>query len=209
MPTDQGLRDHSRWSPEPDYPAAHSMDTTFYAVDAHGNVAAFFSGETGPVPNEGSDLEFARFLRLLRGEPEPDDDDGDIDWDAAEDEALDRGFFLYEYIDSDVGFVHPYTRIGEPGPPVHLDQLPPAARAEVARARMPDADFAAAEKLQLVDQVACFFYSDEDVGYLTPGEKEVRPIPGREEKYLAALPAFKKQYPKLKFADAPPPEGKK
>ena len=191
----------------PDYPAAHSMDTTFYAVDAHGNVAAFFSAETGPIPSRGGDLEFARFLRLLRGEPEPEEDDGDLDWDAAREEAVDRGLFLYEYFDAfDVEFIHPYTRTGEPGRPAHVDQFAPAVRTVFDR--MPTADFAADEKLQIAEQVDCFFYSDEDVGYLAPGEQVVRPIPGREAKYREALPAFMKQYPKLKFADGLPPEGK-
>lgn len=33
-----------------DYPAAHSMDTTWFAVDADGHVAAFETGEAGAVP---------------------------------------------------------------------------------------------------------------------------------------------------------------
>jgi hypothetical protein len=36
--------------PVPDYPAAHSMDTEWYAVDADGHVAIFSSGEEGAVP---------------------------------------------------------------------------------------------------------------------------------------------------------------
>lgn len=35
-----------------DYPAAHSMDTEWYAVDEEGQVAKFYSGETGGVPAE-------------------------------------------------------------------------------------------------------------------------------------------------------------
>ena len=34
----------------PDYPAAHSMDTTWFAVDSDGRVAAFNSNEAGAVP---------------------------------------------------------------------------------------------------------------------------------------------------------------
>jgi hypothetical protein len=34
----------------PDYPAAHSMDTDWFAVDADGNVGFFKSGEDGAVP---------------------------------------------------------------------------------------------------------------------------------------------------------------
>jgi hypothetical protein len=36
-----------------DYPAAHSMDTQWFAIDANGNVAVFESGEAGAVPVEG------------------------------------------------------------------------------------------------------------------------------------------------------------
>lgn len=35
----------------PDYPAAHSMDTMWFAVDRDGRVAAFESGEAGAVPS--------------------------------------------------------------------------------------------------------------------------------------------------------------
>lgn len=35
-----------------DYPAAHSMDTSWFAVDAAGHVAVFRSGEAGAVPLE-------------------------------------------------------------------------------------------------------------------------------------------------------------
>lgn len=38
--------------PLPDYPAAHSMDTTWFAVDRDGHVAAFDSGEAGAVPTD-------------------------------------------------------------------------------------------------------------------------------------------------------------
>ena len=36
----------------PDFPAAHSMDTTWFAVDRDGRVAAFLTGEAGAVPEE-------------------------------------------------------------------------------------------------------------------------------------------------------------
>lgn len=35
-----------------DYPAAHSMDTTWFAIDRDGHVAAFDSGEAGCVPTD-------------------------------------------------------------------------------------------------------------------------------------------------------------
>ncbi len=36
--------------PTPDFPAAHSMDTTWFAVDDDGAIAAFSTGEDGAVP---------------------------------------------------------------------------------------------------------------------------------------------------------------
>lgn len=42
-----------------DFPAAHSMDTTWFAIDKHGHLGVFNSGEDGPVPNTFSpDDEF-------------------------------------------------------------------------------------------------------------------------------------------------------
>lgn len=40
-----------------DYPAAHSMDTTWFAVDRDGYVAYFESGEAGAVPREALTVE--------------------------------------------------------------------------------------------------------------------------------------------------------
>ena len=34
----------------PDFPAAHSMDTTWFAVDAEGNIGEFATGEDGALP---------------------------------------------------------------------------------------------------------------------------------------------------------------
>jgi hypothetical protein len=49
--------------------------------------------------------------------------------------------------------------------------------------------------------VDCFFYSDDEVGYLVPVTGEVRPIPGREEAYRAALPGLRANFPEYTFAD--------
>src|SRR5262249_31913302 len=35
---------------QPDYPASHSMDTCFFAIDRDGHVAIFDTGEAGAVP---------------------------------------------------------------------------------------------------------------------------------------------------------------
>lgn len=61
-----------------DYPAAHSMDTDWYAVDRDGRVARCDSGEVGPVPagapavdwsTIAEDFGVLRVVRALRGGP--------------------------------------------------------------------------------------------------------------------------------------------
>lgn len=53
-----------------DYPAAHSMDTTWFAVDSEGYVAHFFSSEEGPVPRGvETGLEFHHVLPEFFREP--------------------------------------------------------------------------------------------------------------------------------------------
>jgi len=194
----------------PDFPAAHSMDTCWYAVDGAGHVAVFLSGENGPVPQGADpDKHLGWFLRLLDNdgrEPDDDDDDDDI-WDAAEQNAAGRGFFIFEYIDSFQPFYHPYTRTWEPGQPLHVDQLPPGARKLFTENRLKGAAFASGEQVQPICQMNCFYYSDEIVGYLLPGETEVAAVPGREDQYRAALAELRKESPRLTFND-PPTAGK-
>lgn len=54
-------------SPSPDYPAAHSMDTTWFAVDRDGFVAAFDSAEGGAVPEEAANTESDDVMGALEG----------------------------------------------------------------------------------------------------------------------------------------------
>jgi hypothetical protein len=167
-----------------DYPAAHSMDTTFFAVDANGHVAVFFSGEDGPVPSASqSEDSLFSVLRQLGGEPEPDEEDDDFDWDEAEEEAIDRGLYLYEYVGEFNPLLLPYSLTGVPEQPLHADQLPPKVRRLFQEVRFDKIAFADTERLQIVEHVRCFFYSDEDAAYVAGDDKTVRPIPGREKKY--------------------------
>jgi hypothetical protein len=51
--------------PEADFPAAHSMDTSWFAVDRDGHIAVFDSGEAGAVPiAAGSDQEDDLLVQL-------------------------------------------------------------------------------------------------------------------------------------------------
>jgi hypothetical protein len=56
--------------PEADFPAAHSMDTDWFAVDRDGHVAVFDSGEAGAVPvAAGTDEDRDVLLRLAASLP--------------------------------------------------------------------------------------------------------------------------------------------
>ncbi len=59
---------------EIDYPAAHSMDTYWFAVDEVGHIGMFYSGENGHVPDlaEIDDLAGELWRRL---HPNQTDDD--------------------------------------------------------------------------------------------------------------------------------------
>ncbi len=52
---------------EADFPAAHSMDTTWFAVDRDGHIALFETGESGAVPScaFGGDEAYALIERLV------------------------------------------------------------------------------------------------------------------------------------------------
>jgi hypothetical protein len=193
-----------------DYPAAHSMDTHWYTVDVKGNVAVFDAGSSGPVPikakaHESPDL--VALLRQLGGGRTlvTEEDEEDFDNEDAYKELAGLGLFVFQCIAWETDFIDTHVRCHQPARPLHLDQLPPRLRKEFAQVPLPVADFAAAKEVQIVEHVPCAYYW-EAVGYYAPGHKEVRPILGRETEYREALPAFKKQYPKLKFADAPEPD---
>jgi hypothetical protein len=52
-----------------DFPAAHSMDTTWFAIDRDGNLALFDSGEAGAVPEETVADQGSPFEDELRALP--------------------------------------------------------------------------------------------------------------------------------------------
>jgi hypothetical protein len=187
-----------------DYPAAHSMDTVWYAVDANGAVGVFNSAEPGPVPKSAVRREHGdvpRLVRILGGEC----DDEDFDLREAFQTAAGLGLYVYEVITWESDFVDTYERIGVPERPLHLDQLPPKLRKNAAKCMLPMVDFAKEEELQIIGLVACDLYWDEAVGCFAPGHTEVRPIPGKEKEYQAALPQLRSENPDFRFADLATP----
>lgn len=81
--------------------------------------------------------------------------EGETRWEPAEEDAAERGFFIFEYIDSFQPFYHPYTRTWEPGEPLHVDQLPPAVRKRLKEATLADRTFAETPHIQPAEHWRC------------------------------------------------------
>jgi hypothetical protein len=159
-----------------DFPAAHSMDTQWFAIDRDGRVASFSSGESGAVP-----------VAALQARDEGGQ--GDLPWRQLRE--LDAGLYHYEHpnrfeyprqIPAGDLWLHnegprvsgPYLRHDQPdGPPLHVDQLPPAARALVSSVRFGEVSFADDRAIQPAELAPC---ESEQSEYLTlAGER--RPFP--------------------------------
>jgi hypothetical protein len=164
-----------------DYPAAHSMDTDWFAVDRDGRVGYFSSGENGPVPvgqRSDADLEelVVNHLRAAAGQPGLSDDD----WFLAQDEAYltSLGIFVFTHPHASE-WVEPYARGPGAGRPVHVDQLPPHVRDQCRRVRFP-ISFAEVEGLQPCEFVECSHWG-YSAGYVCGDGKTLRAFPGHEE----------------------------
>jgi hypothetical protein len=158
-----------------DYPAAHSMDTAWYAVDEAGHVATFWTGENGPLPDHdrpSTELIEQVFMRLLGADP---DDIGDW-WEV----GRGVGIFFYDYNDSLTleDTVDRYARTVTPDRPLHVDQLPPDLRTEWKRLRVP-VRFTEAGFVQPFDYFRCLPYNADAAAYLCADGKTIRPILGR------------------------------
>jgi hypothetical protein len=163
-----------------DYPAAHSMDTAFYAVDKDGHVALFSTGAGGAVPTDAylpddGDVwaEISQEVREALGFP-AGEDLYHVELPAG------NGLFVYETGPFDECLVDRYERKRKPRRPLHLDQLPPDVRQAVAGMRFATLDFNKTKVFQPVELTEC---STWDPAYLTGDGKTVKPVPGREEEY--------------------------
>ena len=174
---------------EPDYPAAHSMDTTWYAVDAAGHVALFHTGENGhaPVRAEG-DYFLDRLYRARHPVAAADD------YWPDEQLAAELGFFLYDYAD---GYdpIDVFERRVVPARPVHVDELPPDVRAACKKTRLP-VTFATAERVQPLEHGPCaYWYAEDRVAYLTADGVTVRPVRGQEGRFAEFAAHFRETFP--------------
>jgi hypothetical protein len=177
----------------PDYPAAHSMDTVWFAVDGQGYVAMFYSGENGHVPDNmaASQEDLTdRLWVLFTGE------DVEAWLELGSQEAARRiGLFYFDH-DGSFAPIGPYHRDKEPDAPLHVDQLPPAIRNSCKGLQFEKVVFAESELLQPLDYFACvFWYEESRVAYLAIDGKTVRPVPGKEDKFQEFIEEFRKENP--------------
>jgi hypothetical protein len=185
-----------------DFPAAHSMDTHWFAVDARGQVALFYTDEPGFTlagAAEVDSFETHKLVELARalGEEEPPgvEDDDVEDWDEFLEGLAGQGIYYYRYADTSGDpdpLLSPYALWIAPGQPLHLDQLPPDWRAQFAKCRLGLVQFGADEQVQPLDHSSDepVAYVEDACAYLSGDEKVVRAIAGREEAYLE----FREEY---------------
>jgi hypothetical protein len=195
---------------ESDYPAAHSMDTDWFAVDRDGRVAYFNSGENGPVPEslrDDADIEgLVNHLRAGAGQPPLPEDEWYLE---REDEYLaSHGIFVFTHPNVSE-WVEPYARSAEPEQPLHVDQLPPGFRDAFRRVQLP-VSFAEVTGLQPCEFVACIYWG-YPAGYLCGDGKTLRPFPGREEEFRQSWEDYRRRSWRrsrgLRLADGEDPPG--
>ncbi|MBS2018178.1 MAG: hypothetical protein JST00_35230 [Deltaproteobacteria bacterium] len=138
-----------------DFPAAHSMDTTWFAVDRDGNVAMFETGESGAVPSSVADEYY-----------------------PGEEVLEELGERLYRYEHTTENWISgPYERQNVPASPVKESAMPADVLEHAVRF---DGSFAEVEKLQPAEFWACESWQP---GWLALDGKTVRPFEGREDEF--------------------------
>jgi hypothetical protein len=195
-----------------DFPAAHSMDTQWFAVDADGHVAVLHSGEEGPVP-EGVDPHEPAVHAWLRSLcPES----AGQEWWSAEDDDIRRvGLFGYGHSQRVGWFTWPYQRELVPDQPRHIDQMPPKVREIFSRVRFDKLRFADSAYLQPAEFFPCHLWDDEPA-YLASDGRTVRAVPGEEDRFWGAYrydhAEYQREYTKLagqlriELPPGPPPK---
>jgi hypothetical protein len=173
----------------PDYPAAHSMDTVWFAVDREGHVAAFGSGEAGAVPGAGYlGEEWGTTVEAIKVLPKTADTVKD---EEMEDAVLNHGVFFYGHEKTENLTAGPYTQM-KPANPVKIDQLPPEIREVVGQVKFDTLSFATAKEIQPIDHFPCEAWG---ASYLADDKGTIKPIPGREGDYAEEFQQFSTDLP--------------
>lgn len=181
---------------EPDYPSAHLRDTYWFAVDAVGHVAIFWTGENGHLPVNSGYQDPSELLERARlpGSPEhPERLD-------PEESCRYLGVYLYSYGEHyylmNGSVLAPYICDNAPREPLHVDQLPPGLRSECAEIRF-DARFDRAAQFQPLEFVDYNMWYSDHLAYLCGDGKTVRSLPGHESEFADFVREFHEQQPDL------------
>jgi hypothetical protein len=184
-----------------DYPAAHSMDSAWYAVDERGQVALFQPGMDGASPFHDGRIQPERvataILSMVGSRPDETEEDlenrVERDVDAAH---ASSGLYVYTYPEDDWSeqFLNtvalPYRLTHQPDQPLHVDQLPPNVRAEMESISLPGVHFgggAVVQPVGVASGVPWYSYTAELSAYLDLDGVTVRVIPGREDHFSQDL----------------------
>lgn len=188
---------------EEDYPAAHSMDTTWFAVDKDGSVAMFRSEETGAVPcaharDQTSGREFLAHIAKSRGQVLPRDFSrhnmadllgiyvyscGMDNYPTGDNEELEEEEYREDVI-------NPYELEAKPGTPLAVSDLPEFLQDEARHAMSYDGSFKDSPWLQPALQVPCQSWAE-----------------GFDEVTAIDVDGSLKKVPKsMRFRSAPPPK---
>lgn len=152
-----------------DFPAAHSADTFWFAVDKDGHVAFFFSGEAGAVPKKALQSQDASILKTLApGKDVPLDPFGYPD-------PVSLGFYHYELGDEyDNWIAGLYRRSDPPKEAFTVKDLPEKLQSQVLTCTLTNISFEQATRIQPIEHVPCFAWEST---YIT-SDGLVKALPG-------------------------------
>jgi hypothetical protein len=173
---------------QPDYPAAHSMDATWFAVDSRGRVGVFFTGENGHLPRtEETDVR-EEIWELYR----PADMTTDDGWDG-DNLCNHAGLYVFDFSDAWDEVAGFYVVTQTPAAPLHVDQLPPSIRLRCTELFFDEA-FDEMEGVQPLQIARCYFWGEGNVAYLCSDGATLKPIPGKEAHFARFVAEFRRQY---------------
>jgi hypothetical protein len=184
-----------------DFPAAHSMDTDWFAVDRCGHVALFRSGEAGAVPEHapvhmGPDGGDDALSEELFGTPPEDPADDAPDWP----DAAAAGVIEYEH-ETENWISGPYARIGKPEKPARLEDLPESSEKKLGTFRFANLCFLETDRIQPIEHASCASW---EPAWLALDGRTVRPIPGHEAEYRELYERRAELDPEGKIVMEPP-----
>jgi hypothetical protein len=192
-----------------DYPAAHFMAPTWFAVDRDGHVGAFHSNLEGAVPLVTPEVDIYELIAPLRGTSAV----AKLNFNDFYEEAAWLGIFCYYHNHFwDLDLHGDYSLVLRPETPLHVERLPPKFRNLAKQHRLGRVSFPDAARLQPLEHFACRIPEDQpDVAYIASDGFTVRPIPGRESDFAAFCEELRGGLPneaaRLRFEAAPAREG--